>query len=362
VFISLHNLILLLITLGIVFSKTRDYFKYKKAPAKLPFFFLWNALTGFFFLMYSNWVVLNDYDYRYFIYPYIFLTLFIITSIDTLNEKVRLYFQILYLIGIISYAILTFKNQTEYYKRDARNFSLKEVSEFKQLSNSGVIGDYWFSYVLAINSDLNIKATAHEFNYIRSQRLYDTVLLKKDIYVIKNRWLSYFNDTIKQFDFDLVKNGSPQNIRNVEFCKYRLADVHLTYYPKNPEANGTLTTKKAEASVTAHADSLKQYNNEYIIYGPLKKLLPGKFKISYILEFSETFNQNGSIVCDVSANWGGVILGSTTIGFNNQKVAKSRIIEVELQNPEIKSLVEYRIKLNGNLNFRCVEVKVDKVP
>ncbi|HWY10163.1 MAG TPA: hypothetical protein VN026_02505 [Bacteroidia bacterium] len=293
-----------------------------------------------------------------------FLIFAIVIYLDSLDGKIKIALQAVYIAGIISYSIVTFQNQLIYYKNDARNFSLKRISLFKPLANSGVIGNYWYSYILGINSDMNIKTTSHEHDYVRCPRMVDSVLSKKNIFIIGTEWLNNFPDTVKQYGLSLIKTGLPQKISNVTFCRYQLADLHTVYYPKAPDQyKGTLALSEAERLRTPFiTDSTKYYPVEFFVYGPFCKLPPGKHKVTFELLFSPTFKQNGGIIFDVAENWGGIILATKTINFTQIQSREPYTISLTVDTKTFRSLIECRMKLSGSFNFQFNKVSIDRMP
>jgi hypothetical protein len=313
--------------------------------------------------MFSNWVALNEYELRYFIYPYLFISFALVFYLDSISGKLKLILQLTYVSAILSFCVTTFQFQCINYKHDPRNFSLERVKQLKQLENGGVIGDYWYSYALALNSEMNIKATAHEYDYIRNSVMADSVLLRKNIFVVANQWLNSFPDTLTQFGLNLIRNGEPQKINEIDFCNYRLSSFPLVYYPKSPEQlKGNLTTfLKEKTLIPFTTDSNKVYYSEWFVYGPYSKIPPGKYKIRFQLHFTPGFKQNGSITFDTSENSGEIIHSSKTVVFNEDLLPSADEYVLDFSIEKMINMGEYRIKLNGIFSFEFKSIIVEKV-
>jgi len=55
--------------------------------------------------------------------------------------------------------------------------------------------------------------------------LVDAVFERDDIYVIRDSWMKTFPDTLKQFGYTLLKDGSPFQLSDCDVCKYRKIEV-----------------------------------------------------------------------------------------------------------------------------------------
>ncbi|HET6227076.1 MAG TPA: hypothetical protein VFF27_12400, partial [Bacteroidia bacterium] len=96
--------------------------------------------------------------------------------------------------------------------------------EFEKLGEIGVIGDYWHSYVISCSNPEMIKATSDDYFYPRSSEIKDAALNRENLYIIRDRLLETFPDTLKQFDHHFKKDGNEFEIAGCHVCKYKKLD------------------------------------------------------------------------------------------------------------------------------------------
>lgn len=98
------------------------------------------------------------------------------------------------------------------------------AGEFKQLGDIGIIANYWNSYINAAADPEHIRATPHDKDLVRNRRMVDSVLARKDIYLISDMWLDSFPGSINQFGNTLMKAGDPFMLGGCEVCLYKKVD------------------------------------------------------------------------------------------------------------------------------------------
>jgi hypothetical protein len=177
------------------------------------------------FLM-ASWVLANEMGRWYYVACYISLSMAILLAIEILRPYTKQikYFQIsvvfIALLGSVS-TIYTMKHN---YPKTLTP-KLKVVKDFEQLGNIGVIAEFWNAYIMSCSNPDKIKATVHDKEYIRNQMLVDAVFERDDIYVIRDMWMKTFPDTLEQFGYMLLKEGTPFQLSDCDVCKYRKIEL-----------------------------------------------------------------------------------------------------------------------------------------
>jgi hypothetical protein len=362
-YICTHNIVMSVVLLFILFISVKRIITRKSRFLFLPGLFFLNAFFSFFFLLSSNWVASNDYDLRYFIYSYLFLAFFVIFYIDSISEGPLRFSSLLLIMVFILTSYRSWEHQNINYKGDVRNFSLKKVNSFSSLRGGGIIGDYWFSYILAINSEFNIVATPHDRSFVRKPELIDSVFKRKDIYIVQNFWLTTFPDTIYQFERALKCNGVPQNICGVILCKYKLVKLKRNFGPQEMKTNGlTMRDAVSQKPMYFASDTNKVYKNEYFVFGPFTRLYKGNYKIHFLLGDIKALSPGSSITLDVSENWGTSVLSSKRIALPDTTFQnKMQSISLDLYTKENRRDVEFRININGRVDITFYNVLVEQL-
>lgn len=186
-------------------------------------FFVVEMFLVFSSLLTSNWVYSNGMGRRYFIGIYIFTTLLVLIFSEwlTIKRKNLIYFQILIIVTVV---ISAFGNFYHFKYIDPRTTKplVKIVSEYKTLGKCGIVAEYWRSYVSASANPELIKATPHDKDAVRNYKIINEVFSQPNIYIIKDKWLNEFPDTMNQFGYLLIKDGNQFTMANRILCKYSI--------------------------------------------------------------------------------------------------------------------------------------------
>jgi hypothetical protein len=171
----------------------------------------------------SSWVLLNEMGRWYFVASYISLSMAILLTVEHLytnNFNVKIIKVVL--IVIISIGAISPIYTMKYVSPKTLRPKADIVGEFKQLGNIGVIAEYWNSYITSCTNPDMIKATPHDkTGAVRNYRITNDVFNQKNIYVIRDMWLTSFPDSLTQFGRLLLKDGNEFEIGDCNVCKYK---------------------------------------------------------------------------------------------------------------------------------------------
>lgn len=185
-------------------------------------FFSLNALGGVLGLWASAWVQKSGFESRYFAYPVIWGLLALVFWAEKLQIFGRFNFGFLLLVCVLAGSTLrTLEREFVLSRLDGRNFSLKELSQEPIPASGGIIGPYWYSYILALGRPKNLPVTAEE-SAERSEFMALATALQKEIWVCGAGWFHTYPRHLVQFNRILQCTGLQIRGRRLDFCKYRI--------------------------------------------------------------------------------------------------------------------------------------------
>ncbi|MCB0397368.1 MAG: hypothetical protein KDD36_11970 [Flavobacteriales bacterium] len=215
-------LVAALLFIGVIFRK-QIHIREESKPW-LIFFFL-EASVMLLLILSSEWTFLNGVPRRYFTCTYVSLSMAVLILLDqtstsgkAMNAWMNGAVLLVALIGGVSapYNIGqiwpgTLKPRVAYSR------------EFETLDESGIIADYWNSYIISCVNPDKMVATPHDQAIVRNADLVDEVFKRENIYVVRDMWMESLPDTLIQFSRTLVKEGKAFKLGGCDVAKYRLA-------------------------------------------------------------------------------------------------------------------------------------------
>lgn len=212
-----YLLIILLIMMGVRFRKIR----LDPSTRKVLLIFVLDAVLLLGVILGSEFTLISNVPRRYFTCTYMASGMAILLLLDHMQERgfyraaLRLVSGCVVITGAVG-MLYTLKYQFPGTMTPRAELS----AEFRSLGKPGIIADYWNSYIVSCVDPENIKATQCDLSPVRNQGLTDEVLLKKNIYVIADGWLTEFPDTLCQFHRRLIRGGPPFVLGNSNVCMY----------------------------------------------------------------------------------------------------------------------------------------------
>lgn len=98
------------------------------------------------------------------------------------------------------------------------------LSDFSELGEIGIIGEYWNTYMIAATNPDQIKATPYEGSgAVRNLNYAYETLNQKRLFVVRNMWMDNFPDTLIQFNTTLIKKGNEEYFGDCNVCEYSRA-------------------------------------------------------------------------------------------------------------------------------------------
>jgi len=190
----------------------------------LRVFFFLEALVLLGAILSTEYTFLNNVPRRYFTCAYISLSFSFLLFIDEFQKSMKFIKSIKMLIFItVLVGGLGALYQLKYIWPGTLEPHANNIAQYEKLGESGIIAEYWNSYVSCATHPNLIKATPHDkTGSVLNVKMIDEVFKQKNIYVIKDMWLEAYPDTMEQFGRLLKKDGDEFILGGTSFCKYIL--------------------------------------------------------------------------------------------------------------------------------------------
>lgn len=186
------------------------------------YFLFFSAFVSFIICIASYWVEANEYNSRYFTFPFYMLVLFIAFRLVRLKGVFKH-------IGISAFFCCSLFSTINAIHFSSPEFTWESISYEKatriinKLGSCGIIGDYWHSYVFASANPYLITATpGDQLGAVRKPELAKKCMNKRKIVLCKNDWLEEFPDTVRAFQYTLIRKGNSFKIEEMNFCEYKI--------------------------------------------------------------------------------------------------------------------------------------------
>lgn len=318
-------------------------------------FFILDFFAIFGVILLSKWVFLNGMGRWYFVTSYISLSLFILLLFDNLqmtdirNKIVTVLLFISVLIG--GFSTIHFM---KYVNPKRLSSEVKLRSEFLTLGEVGLIGNFWNSYISAVPDPSKIKATPHDKDDVRSQKMVDEVFGQPNLYVIRDSWMKEFPDTLYQFGYVLKKSGNPLVLGGCDLNKYVVIKQNQTF--NLSEFPHKTSVQKTEEKIFIPKDSMDLIN-DYAVWGPFTQLLVGNYSLQINLTVENATPGEPIGFIDVSYNFGENVLTEKEL-VPTDSLSSSIPFEIEFSTKERLSGVEFRVFSKGGADITIKEVKL----
>ncbi|MDP4281632.1 MAG: hypothetical protein Q8867_05720 [Bacteroidota bacterium] len=329
-------------------------------------FFIRNEWMSFFFLngiillgviFFSHWVFLNGTGRRYFTVPYIsFWIAFLMFYESTLSSRLQLR-KIILTVMVLTGAVSSFD---KFYFPHRIPSRIQVLSEFSQLGDIGIIGEYSNAYLVSAVDPGHIKATPHDKDENRNFNLVDETFNQPRLYLIRDGWMKSFPDTLKQYGHIIVKRGNEMYLGDCYICRYERLLLHEEFTWKDMQHQGTLETDTSARNGQAIRIGADFDKKRHFIYGPFITLDPGKVTITFRLRSTEYLKTEKVAVLEITADYGKKTLESRTLracDFGQMNAYQDFSIPLELD--KRYSGMEFRILYLGHADLTFDRVDVD---
>lgn len=317
-------------------------------------FFLFDFFAVFGVLLLSKWVYLNGMGRWYFVPSYISFSMLLLILFDNLKFNIQKNIIARY---VLIFIVLVGTFSTIHYLKYVRPKTLRSKidvrSEFLQLGEIGIIGEFWNSYISACPDPSRIKATAHDKAGVRNQKLVDEVFAQPKIYVIKDMWMKSFPDTLNQFGYVLVKRDSSFNLGDCIVNKYIKIKRNETIPFKSLKfKNGVITTANGIEIQKGKSD----LKNNYVISGPYLPIGIGDFIIKYKLKIENIRDAQPIAMFDIVADYGKTILAKKKL--SAEKLDSNGYFELSFSTEKRYTNIEFRTYYYGNSDLIIKKIQL----
>lgn len=190
----------------------------------IPLFFILFAIAMYCAVCFSSWYTDNYSGSRYMITSYFFMLFGSLIFVDQMRSDNKLPVKYAFVVLTALLVGVGIYSQKSLYLEE-KGFVLKkqEIPELDQVKGSGIIGEYWYAYAMAVHDPAYIPATPHEKSFPRSNHERVRVHSRDQIFLIKNDWFETFPDTLVQLEIRLVRKipHSEIEVGNAVLSPYR---------------------------------------------------------------------------------------------------------------------------------------------
>lgn len=319
------------------------------------------AVLGVIFL--SHWVLINEMGRRYFVATYISLSVLLFLLIEnalvsiSMRRAVYTFVALTVLVAAIS-PLYTMK----YVSVKTLKPTVETMSEFRKLGHIGIIAEYWNAYRTSCGHLDLIKATPHDKSDVRNPKLVEEVFAQPNLYVIRDMWIERFPDTLKQFGFTLLKDGSEFYTGGCFVCKYKRLPLSHIYSAGELKTDPAFLVNEPGGPVISVNPQSPDAKEKHVVFGPNVALLPGKYGVRYVMEASEITTGKPFAIIDISAGSGQQQLLYKDLTRALFPQSGYRTIEVELEVPHRVSNVEFRLIYSGNASVKLKSIQLIEKP
>ncbi len=334
--------------------------KLTKNISKWVIIFMIDFILVFILIISSKWVNLNEVSRRYFVCNYISFWIVFLLTIDNIKEiKFRWFLNVFIAITVLSGGLGTIYNY-KYISPGRLKPTIEIASEFKSLGKIGIISEYWNSYINSAPDPDNIKVTPHDRSLVRKQSLVDSVFSQPQLYVIRDMWMDFFPDTLEQFGYVLLKDGSEFRLSNCQICKYKKIKVNKIFDLEKLKygVSKVMIDKELNKKVLYVPAKCDLCKDKYIVFGPCTRIGIGDFRAQFCLK-TVPKNDDAIALLDVSAERGQIQLATKKISKNDFiSIGKYEYIELEFKTTKRYSNIEFRIYYYGNADLFFDHIKL----
>lgn len=324
--------------------------------------FILDLALVFIVILSSTWAYQNGVPRRYFVCSYISFWLAVLVILDHIQEikfKWLLY-------GFVAVTVLlgglgTFYNY-KYISPGSLKPTIEIASEFKSLGKIGIISEYWNSYINAAPEPDNIKATPNDKSLVRKQSYIDSVFSQPQIYVIRDMWMDFFPDTLEQFGYVLVKDGSEFRLGNCQVCQYKKTKYCKTFGLEKLkyDVSQEIAENELNNKVLYFPSTCTLCKEKHVVFGPFIPIGIGDFKAWFYIKTIQNNKDSAFALLDVTADYGKIQLASKKLSKIDFTTIENNYEYIDLDFTTSKRYngVEFRIYFYGNADLYFDHIKL----
>ncbi|HSN49655.1 MAG TPA: hypothetical protein VLR52_00390, partial [Bacteroidales bacterium] len=318
--------------------------------------FVLNGLITFLILLIFNGMFIPDLKNGWFSIVFLSFSIALLLYIEGTGSGKRSLRSLLLFLIVIPGSISAL---TPFYFPHRATAAIDVVAEFDRLGNIGIISAYDYAYLIASANPKQLHATPHDSALIRNPQLVLDVFRQPKLYVIRDRWLKSFPDTLRQFGQILLKKGNSFNIAGLDVCRYEKYIYFEVFGPGQMKYQGELLNDPDGKSQQVVRIGKDFDRSKHFVFGPFIPLNQGKIKAEYRLKASDNLSTDPAAVLEVSVEFGKKMLATRTIRWSDfQKIRHFETFEMVIEIPENYKGVEFRIMYLGGHELWFDQVKM----
>jgi hypothetical protein len=321
---------------------------FKSDRSKWIIIFLIDIVLVFTVILSSKWAYVNGVPRRYFVCNYVsYWVAFLLILENTSEIPFRKLLYTIIIATVLLGGLGTIYN-FKYISPGHLTPTIKISREFQKLGKTGIIAEYWNSYINAVTDPSNIKATPNEKSMVRNQNMVDSVFAQSNLYVIRDMWMDSFPDTLEQFGYVLQKHGTEFRLGDCNVCNYRKLKIHKEFPVgkfKTTAFSVHVNDTGGEIMIPESCDTCKK---RHVVYGPYISLGIGDFTSVFFLKANPLAGNVPIALLDVTADNGLTPLAEKTITGEDFLSEDYQAINIDFTTKKRYSNIEFRIYYYGN--------------
>lgn len=233
-----------------------------------------------------------------------------------------------------------------------------EIAQLNSLGKIGIIAHYWEAYLMAIVNPDDVKTTPMEGGGVRNDKFITEVFTSPRIYISQAILTSKdFPDSLVQFGVTLYKKGNALKIAGFTLCEYTVRKEVIVLPLKElnflPEA---INTEKLEVEISKKQ---KQFQDQIIVFGPFRSVLPGKYKLRIYSNTVKEKLPDHAILMDICSFFGAKSTGFEDIKLlPKHKQGNERYFEKSFETKELLQHTEFRIVVKKPTDFNFIRYEL----
>jgi len=313
----------------------------------------WTMVANLVFYFLSKWSLMNGMAVRY-LTPVYFLGLLYLLSIEFNNTLQR----ILLFFGFL----LAFSNFGTYITLRFIPFYTPSYMECvapigENFGKCTIIGDYWVVYSVASSNPELITPIPSQSSFNRSPWTTDVGMDNEVILVSKENLMTYFPDTLREYNYTLVRYKDTLDIAHVWPNRYIRVPYEHTFNAVQWQ-HGYGELRKDSSTNLDYLYASKASKDLFLNFGPYVPLTKGNFVAEINAEISE-FNNDDSSFIEIYSQSADVL--SNKVYLNKVNCTMNSIKIPFTLSHSYPTGVEFRFKYRGNGEIKLHSLKIKEL-
>jgi hypothetical protein len=170
----------------------------------IPVLLIANAIALYCLVCFSEWYVNNEANSRYMISTFYLFFIGIMILLKLHYKNFPVLSKIVLTLAVITVFLGSYTG-LDMKPSDRFIIDPKNHKQFENLHGKGIIGSYWYTYVISAFDPNRIAATPRNGDWLRSHHERIRTFECDTIFVVKNLWLESYPDSLNEYDIPLFR-------------------------------------------------------------------------------------------------------------------------------------------------------------